>query len=201
MTEASPPRAIDRAQGRFRSVITDLEMKHPPAAPVPSPPRPGISVERWHRPARDEYLALFRRIGDPWLWFGRLEQSAAELDRLLASPDHEIWRLRDGATEAGLCELDRSVVGEVEIAYFGLIPEAIGRGLAGYFLRTMLQRAWGEGVERVWLHTCTEDHPAALDFYCHLGFRVCGKRAAWVPDPRLRGLLPRNAGPHVPIPE
>ena len=201
MTGDRHSRTLDREHGRFRSVITDLEMRSPPSAPVPAPPHPGVTVERWMHPRRGDYLALFRRIGDPWLWFARLEQPPAELDALLADEAHETWRLLEDGVVAGLCELDRSTPGEVEIAYFGLVPNAIGRGLAGYFLRSMLDRAWTHGIDRVWLHTCTEDHPSALEFYRHVGFRVCGERVEWVHDPRLRGLLPRHAAPHVPIPE
>ena len=194
MTETPNTRELDREHGCFRSVITDLEMHSAPGERVVAPPHPDVTIERWAQPSRGEYLALFRRIGDPWLWYGRLEQAPSRIDALLADPAHEVWRLRDGGAVAGLCELDRSVAGEVEIAYFGLVPEAIGRGLAGFFLRSMVARAWQDGVERVWLHTCTEDHPGALDFYRHIGFRVRGRRTEWIRDPRLRGLLPRDAG-------
>jgi GNAT superfamily N-acetyltransferase len=193
-------RRLDRARGRFRSVVTDLEMRSPPVAAGP-PPRPGLRVERWHQPPREDYLALFRRVGEPWLWFGRLLLSRARLAALLASQAHEVWRLIDGDEAIGLCELDCTVPGEIRIAYFGLVPERIGGGLGGFFMRRMLGEAWRRGVQRVWLHTCTEDHPRALDFYRHMGFLVIGHQAEWVRDPRLRGLLPRAAGPHVELPE
>lgn len=194
-------RTIDRRNGRFRSTVTDLEMRAPPGRPAPAPPRPRVRVERWEQPDVDAYLRLFRRVGDRWLWFGRLAQGRDAVAALLRSPQHAVWRLWADAAAAGLCELDRSRPGEVEIAYFGLVPDCIGAGLGGYFMRAMLAEAWRGDVRRVWLHTCTEDHPGALDYYRHMGFRPCGQRTEWVHDPRLRGLVPRTAGPHVPIPE
>lgn len=194
-------RPIDRASGSFRSVVTFLEMRTPPAGSPPAPPRADVAVARWQRPPIDDYLALFHRIGDPWLWYGRLIQPRAEIERLLAASDYEVWRLWDGGEVAGLGELDRSRPGEVKLEYFGLVPAWIGAGLGGFFLRTLLHEAWRGEVERVWLHTCSEDHPSAVAVYRRVGFEPYDRRVEWVPDPRLLGLLPRDAGPHVPLAE
>lgn len=201
MRDVPEENAIDRANGRFRSVVTWLEMRVPPASARPEPPRPGVTTVRWDRPPLDEYLDLFHRVGDPWLWHGRLALSRARIERLLGSPDYEVWRLWTGDTVAGLGEFDRSLAGEVKIEYFGLVPEWIGTGLGGYFLRTLVHEAWRDDVERVWLHTCTEDHPSAVDVYQRVGFEPYDSRVEWVRDPRLCGLLPRHAGPHVPLAE
>ena len=197
----APARTMDCARGCFRSVVTDLEMTAPPEFSPLSPPAPGVTVQPWAEPPVDDYLALFRQVGDPWLWYGRLRASRADIADLLQHPGHEVWRLWHGPSVAGLCELDRRLPGETEIAYFGLVPDFIGRGLGGYFLRTMLAEAWRGEVRRVWLHTCTEDHPDALTVYQRIGFRPYQSREEWVRDPRLDGLLPRHAGPHVEIPE
>jgi len=201
MSETRRDEDIDRAGGRYRSVITYLEMLAPPGAPPPAPPRDNVQLARWSRPDLDDYLALYRRVGERWLWYGRLRATRDETERLLHSDAHEVWRLRVGADVAGLCELDRSRAREVEFAYFGLVPEYIGAGLGGFFLRSMVHEAWSDDVQRVWLHTCTEDHPDALAVYQRVGFVPWAEETEWVHDPRLRGLLPRTAGPHVPIPE
>lgn len=201
MTAARAERDIDREGGRYRSVVTYLEMLEPPAGPPPAPPRDDVRPERWHEPGLDDYLALFHRVGDRWLWYGRLTAEPEDILRLIRSPAHELWRLWTDAGVAGLCELDRSRPGEVELAYFGLVPECIGSGLGGFFLRAMLHEAWRADVRRVWLHTCTEDHPHALAVYRRVGLRPYHEEVEWVPDPRLRGLVPRDAGPHVPIAE
>ena len=201
MSDTTERRLLDRKRGRFRSTVTDLEMRVPPQGPAPAPPRAGVRVARWDRPDPGAYLDLFRRIGQSWLWHGRLVQDAADLAAMLRSPELEVWRLWVDDDVAGLCELDRSRPGEVLIAYFGLAPEYIGSGLGGFLMRSMLRDAWRGDVRRVWLHTCTEDHPGALRFYQHMGFVIRGRRTEWVRDPRLQGLLPREAAPQVPIPE
>lgn len=198
---ARPEEWIDRRHGRLLSVVSHLESWTPPSGPPPTPPQPDARVERWLTPDIDEYLRLFRRIGDPWLWYARLVGGHEGVERRIRADSYEIWRLRVGGVDQGLCEFDRACPGEVEIIYCGLVPECIGRGLGGFLLRSVLHEAWTEDVRRVWLHTCTEDHPDALDFYRHLGFRVFTKEAEWVPDPRLCGLLPRDAGAHVPLAE
>lgn len=201
MREDTDTRSIDRASGMYRSVVTYLEMRTPPAHAAPRPPRPDVTASRWERPRVDDYLELFHRIGDPWLWHGRLLQSRADIERLLRAPHYELWRLCAGNDVAGLGELNRSRAGEVKVEYFGLVPDWIGTGLGGYFLRTLVHEAWRGDVERVWLHTCTEDHPSAVDVYRRVGFEPYDQEVEWVRDPRLRGLLPRNAGPHVPLAE
>ena len=83
----------------------------------------------------------------------------------------EVFVLQVRGVPAGYIELDRRVEGEVEIAYFGLIPEYIGRGFGAFLLDWGLGRAWSYGPRRVWLHTCNLDHPRALDVYRRRGAR------------------------------
>lgn len=195
-------RALDRDRGAYQSVITYLAMDQPPRAPVGPPPSEDVVIEAWSDVSVHTYLTLFHRIGDPWLWYGRLQLSRKSIEALLRGPDYHVWRLRAAGEVVGLCELDRSRPGAVEIGYFGLVPAAAGRGLGSHFLRAMVAEAWrGKDVAQVWLHTCSEDDPRALMLYQRVGFRILRRETEWVHDPRLRGLLPRTAGAHVPIPE
>lgn len=193
-------RELDRDGGRYLSRVTHLEMDACPAGDEPDAPA-GTLIETWHAPAVDAYLALFRRVGEPWLWYGRLRQSRESIAAHLRAPTTELYRLWVDEVLAGFVELDRSTPDETEIAYFGLVPGYPGRGLGGYLLRVAVQRAWRGDIRRVWLHTCSEDHPDALAIYQHVGFRPFAVETQWVRDPRLAGLLPRSAAPHVPIPE
>jgi GNAT superfamily N-acetyltransferase len=72
---------------------------------------------------------------------------------------------------AGYFELRQHQDRSVEIAYFGLLPAFIGRGWGKYLLTRAVESAWQLGTDRVWLHTCTLDHPAALSNYLKRGFR------------------------------
>jgi hypothetical protein len=62
-----------------------------------------------------------------------------------------------------------------------------------------LAGAFRPGIGRVWLHTCTFDHPAAVRFYLRSGFRGWKFAIEVSDDPRLTGALPASAAPHVPL--
>lgn len=190
-------RRYDVKAPRYQSLVVDLEHR---GVPTPVPALPGdLWIRRWHRPASADYLALFHAVGDPWLWFGRLTLDANALAALLADDAYQIHRLYQDRRVIGLLELDRRADGDVEIGYFGLVPAATGAGLGAAFLAHGLALAWQGTVSRVWLHTCSEDHPAALRTYLRAGFEPVAVRVEWVEDPRCSGLLPRHAGPHVPL--
>jgi ribosomal protein S18 acetylase RimI-like enzyme len=183
---------------RLGTVVTYLEMRQRPAPPEPV--RSALKLVRWDTVDRERYLDLFRRVGSPWLWCGRLLIPLAELDKVLADPHTEIYAAtrRDGSA-VGMLELDFSVPGETEIYYFGLTADMTGRGHGGWLMAHALRLAWRPDTTRVWLHTCTHDHPAALRFYQRQGFKVYARALESIPDPRVLGLLPRDAGPHIPL--
>ncbi len=91
---------------------------------------------------------------------------------------------------AGFAELDRRAEPDIELAYFGLVPEFIGRGLSNYLLSAALDIAWSHEPKRVWVHTNTLDHPRALALYQRLGFQPYKQERKTIPDPRIAGLIP-----------
>jgi len=187
----------DLPPGKIANVVTYLEMI---AAPdLPRAVRPDLMVRRLVSPDLDWYRALYRRIGEPWLWFSRAVMPDERLRRRLADPVTEIYLLERDGTALGFAELSRAVASEVEVAMFGVVPEATGTGVARFLLEVTLDRAWTADVCRVWLHTCTFDHPAALRFYQARGFRPYKLAIEVADDPRLTGHLPETAGPHVPL--
>jgi GNAT superfamily N-acetyltransferase len=98
-----------------------------------------------------------------------------------------------------LLEFDRRNFPDIELSFFGVTQELIGKGAGRTLLTHCLPLAWERKPQRVWLHTCTSDHPAALGFYMKFGF-VPYKRAVEIDDdPRVTGEIPRSAAPHVPI--
>jgi len=159
---------------------TYLEMtKRPRTEPVALPP--GCAVERWRNPGAAAYRELFAAVGGPWGWSGRLLMSEKECRGVIRARTTEIHRLRSGGEVAGFVELDRSVPGQAEIAYFGLLPGFIGRGLGGFLLSWAIHRAWRAETERVWLHTCQYDHAQALGVYLKAGFSVYAERLEMQP--------------------
>lgn len=188
----------DLAPGKLANVVTCLEMlEAPPRRPDP----PGIAVGLVQVPAPDPrwYRELFARIGGPYLWFSRLALDDAELATILHDPRVEVYAVRGDGEDIGFLELDFRTEGQCWLAYFGLVESAVGKGVGRWLMNRALERAWSQPIERVWVHTCTLDHPNALAFYIRSGFRPYKRQVEVYDDPRLVGLLPRTAAPHVPL--
>ena len=188
----------DLPPGKLADVVTYLERTEPPSgAPVPLPA--GLAVKRLEAPAPDWYRTLFRRIGEDWLWTSVLVMSEAALAARLADPATEILVIEKAGATIGLAELDRHEPRSVEIVLFGVVPQATGTGAAHLLMDAALRRAFAPGVERVWLHTCTFDHPRAVPFYRRAGFVPFRFAIEVMDDPRLTGHLPESAAPHVAL--
>ena len=186
------------APGQLAAIVTSLEMTERPAPAPPS--RAPLRLERWMNVDLERYRALFRAVGEPWLWFSRLALDDATLAAIVRSPDVQVHAVtRYDGTPVGLLELDFRESGQTELAFFGLIPEMTGRGLGNWLMAHAIRLAWTPDTRRVWVHTCTLDSPAALGFYQRHGFRPFARAIETFADPRLIGLLPRDAAPHVPL--
>ena len=188
---------VDVPRGRLAAVVTYLEMT---SAPMLPPQRADAwPVVRVMSPNLDRYRTLYRAVGEEWLWFGRLRMPDEELMALLHNPALEIYTLRVDGVDKGLMELDRRVLPDIEIAYFGVTPDMIGRGAGSQLMRHALEQAWSHHPRRVHLHTCSLDHPNALKFYMKWGFRPWKRAVEVAPDPRLTGDAPPWAAPHIPL--
>jgi GNAT superfamily N-acetyltransferase len=184
--------------GKLANMVTCLQMfSRPPARP--QPPDSGWRVERWSSPPPSEYRDLYRRVGQDWLWVSRLFMPDDELDQILKNPLVEVYVLTDGERRLGLLELDFREEGECEIAFFGVVAEAIGNGSGRLMMNAAIENAWARPIGRFWVHTCNFDHPAALAFYRRSGFTPYAFMVEICDDPRLDGRMPRDIAPHVPM--
>jgi GNAT superfamily N-acetyltransferase len=185
------------ANDHLATIVTALEMRERPR-PRPMPPSP-FRLVHWPAPNSDKYRALFRRVGGPWLWFSRLVMEEARLRTILEDPQVVVHAVVDRAgVEVGMLELDFRADATCELSYFGLVPEIAGKGHGGWLMAQALTLAWRKEVTRVWVHTCTLDHPAALGFYRRHGFVPYQRTIETFPDPRILGVLPPEAGSHIP---
>lgn len=114
--------------------------------------------------------ALYRAVGRVYNWRDRDAWTEAQLASYLARPEVAVHVMREEGNPAGYFELMRHEDGSVEIVLFGLVPAAQGRGLGKWLLARAVDEAWAMGANRVWLHTCTLDSPAALPNYQARGF-------------------------------
>jgi GNAT superfamily N-acetyltransferase len=184
--------------GRLATVVTCLEMLAPP--PGASLVQAGTLVlEHWQSPTNEDYRAVFRAVGENWMWVSRLTMADDELAAILGDPRVEVYVLRDGDERIGLLELDFRQEGECELGYFGLVEGAIGKGAGRFLMSHAIDKAWSKPIRRFWVHTCHFDSPAALPFYQRSGFRPFQLMVEVIDDPRLDGVMPRTASPHIPL--
>ena len=169
---------------RIAVEVTFLRMDRRPRGPAPALPA-GVTVARLTpRATLAEYRRLYDTVGQDYVWWLRRTLSDAELDEVLADRRISVHVAREGATDLGFYELDRRHWPSINLAYFGLMPGAIGRGLGYALLHHAIGAAWDEGCAALTVNTCTADHPRALPNYERAGFRrLRTVREEWpVPD-------------------
>jgi GNAT superfamily N-acetyltransferase len=150
--------------------VTYMELRESPAPPIE---RRGVERIARERLSLTEYLTLYRNVGEPLRWDQRLRMPEAELGALLDGGLLSIYVLRNLQDHAlGFCEFDLSAFPEIELKNFGLIPAAQGGGLGPWLLTMALREVWRSGPKRIWLHTDSWDHPAAIRVYERAGFRA-----------------------------
>ena len=134
-------------------------------------PRADLEFLRVEPPNPDTNRIYYRDVGRLWHWTDRLPWTPEQWRAYVERPELETWIARVNGVAAGYAELELQDHRNVEIAYFGLLPAFVGQGHGGHFLTETIERAWALGADRVWVHTCTLDHPAALANYLARGFR------------------------------
>ena len=187
----------DIPAGKIAAVVTHLEMTARPA--LRRDPAGAWTLRRVEMPPLDWFRDLYRRVGEEWLWISKIRMPDAELAAIIQSPLMEIYALAHEGRDEGLLELDFREPGQCEFVSFGLTEKLVGIGAGRWLMNRALELAWSRPVDRVWLHTCTLDHPAALAFYQRSGFRPFRRQVEVVTDPRLDGTVPRDVARHVPV--
>jgi GNAT superfamily N-acetyltransferase len=152
--------------------ITHLEMTDRSQLRPAKLPDAAVHLVRVEIPCPELNRFLYTAVGAGWTWYSRLPWSRARWLAYLDRPEVETWVAYVSGTPAGYFELERQDGASVEIAYFGLLPSFVGKGLGGHLLTAAVLRAWEMGAKRVWLHTCDLDHPRALANYQARGFTV-----------------------------
>ena len=150
---------------------TYLEMRTPSELNPARIDDPSIRIERQNDCSVELFRFLYREVGKNYFWTDRLFWTDEQIKAYLAQPEVSLWLMTYADETAGYFELKRDAEGSTEIAYFGLMPQSIGRGLGKHLLTCAVQQAWADDAQRVWLHTCTDDDPAALPNYLKRGFK------------------------------
>lgn len=155
---------------RVPTVVTFLEMAARPAMPPPPQPAGKIAILRAEKPPVHFYRYLYDAIGRTYYWVDRKKLDDLALEAVLKNPAVHLYVLYAEGCPAGMAELDFRTKEVGQLAYFGLTPEYIGRGLSHYFLYQSVLNAWIEPIKTLKVNTCTLDHPRALPLYQRVGF-------------------------------
>jgi GNAT superfamily N-acetyltransferase len=174
---------IDGPRTRIAVNVTFLRMEQRPDGVAPALPH-GFSLVRVAAPSVAFYRYLYATVGGPYCWWLRRVASDREIGELMASPSIAVHVLYHGGEPAGFYELDARLGLDVNLAYFGLMPHMVGKGLGDAFLRAAIDSAWARQPTAVRVNTCTADHPRALPAYLRAGFRPMRTvREVWdIPD-------------------
>lgn len=149
-----------------------LEMLEPGQLKFAPPGDYPLRIEQAKLPSPEFSRFLYTSVGGNWYWLNRLNWSYRQWLDYLDRPEVETWVAYIEGTPAGYIELEAQPDDQVEIAYFGLLPQFIGKRLGGHLLSVGVQRAWAMGAKRVWVHTCNLDGERALANYQARGFQL-----------------------------
>ena len=161
--------------------VTYLEMRSDPRNHTPAP-ADHIALLRAVEPPVSFYRYLYDAVGRQHVWVDRKRMSDDDLRSVIHDPGVEVYVLYRNGWPAGYSELDFRKFPEVELAYMGLTPEAVGQGLGKFLLTRSIAIAWAREPERVIVQTCTLDHPAALPLYQKSGFVAYARKHATIQD-------------------
>jgi GNAT superfamily N-acetyltransferase len=151
--------------------IRYLEMTSRDQVRPPSRPASDLKFVRAEVPLPEFNRFFYVTVGRDWFWIDRLSWSRQRWTQWLDRPELQTFAAYVRGTPAGYFELEQQPEGNVEVAYLGLVPQFIGHRVGGHLVAEAATRAWDTGARRVWLHTCSLDHPQALANYLARGFK------------------------------
>ncbi|HLN52309.1 MAG TPA: GNAT family N-acetyltransferase [Lentimicrobium sp.] len=155
-----------------RMLSEGLPKELEPEGLLPEGPLPeGFKFSHW-KPSTEEYLEMYKAVGGGYNWVDRILMPELKLKEILQSIHTELLLLSYNGDPAGFAECSHAVEGETELVYFGLTEKYTGRKAGFPFLMKVIRECWKYPINRLWLHTCDLDHPAALPMYQKAGFVV-----------------------------
>jgi GNAT superfamily N-acetyltransferase len=131
----------------------------------------GLRIEQVLECPVSFFRYLYREVGRQYHWVDRLNWTDEQVRHYLRQSSVSLWLLSYRGSPAGYFELRQHDDKSVEIVYLGLLEEFQGRGFGKHLLTLAIEQGWQLGANRLWVHTCTLDHSAALPNYIKRGFK------------------------------
>ena len=164
---------LQKAGSEVDYVVTYLEMEACPTYDWPHLPLgSSAALLKAEKPPVWWFLTLYDAVGRDYAWEDIHEWEHQALTDWLQADKMALYTLLEHGWPQGFFLLEDHGEGVIDLAYFGMVPEAIGKGLGGWLLKTAVLTAWDrEGVSKLTVNTCTLDHPRALALYQKVGFK------------------------------
>lgn len=160
---------------KLKARITHLEMTTQSVAAIAVPTKPPIALLKTKNMPAHFYRYLYEQVGKDHHWYLRRVMNDDELIEIIHSTETHLHVLYVNGCPAGFFELStQNAPTNVELVYFGLLPEFQGMSLGKWFLHSAIQNGWQLGAQKLTVHTNTLDHPAALTLYQKMGFSPVG---------------------------
>ncbi len=165
---------------RIPTTVTFLEMTARPTMPPPPQPPGKNAMLLAEDPPIHFYRYLYDAVGRGHYWVERHKLEDEALTAYLTDPQVQLYVLYVDGCPAGMSELDLRNPSMALLAYFGLIPDYIGRRLGHYFLYQTVLNAWASPIDVLRVNTCTLDHPRALPLYQRVGFTAYAREERYI---------------------
>lgn len=165
---------------RIPTTVTFLDMTARPEMPSPPQPHGKVAILRAEHPPVHFYRYLYDTIGEDYYWVDRKKMDDATLAAYLAEDAVHLYVLYVEGCPAGMAELDFRNPAAAQLAYFGLLPDYVGRHLGHYFLFQSVLNAWTQPIKLLRVNTCTLDHPRALPLYQRVGFSPYSREERYI---------------------
>ena len=154
-------------------VVSYLEMVVPPFFGWPSEPSGNILILEANNPPVRYFFSLYEAVGANYEWTDKLRCPIKDVNDFLLDPNVKLFTFLKNGWSAGFFVLDKRKQNICDLAYFGLVPEAIGHGYGEYLLKFAIKQSWAaEDINLLTVNTNTLDHPNALPLYKKMGFKV-----------------------------
>jgi ribosomal protein S18 acetylase RimI-like enzyme len=132
-----------------------------------------LEVVLEEKPTPDLCKFFYKEVGKEFFWRDRLKWNDQDWLDYINNVFFKLYILKYNNKLAGYYELlyDPRTF-SMEIPYFGIFKEFYGKGIGGYLLTDAILNSFKQKVDKVWVHTCTLDHPNALKNYLARGMTV-----------------------------
>ena len=161
---------------QLRAVVTHLEMLPPYRLSPSFDMEPGYSFSHIENVAIADYRQIYNEIGMDWHWVNRRHMSDGDLSAIIHKPTTEVFFLKQNNRIIGFTEFNLAPFPDVEIVFVGLVSEFIGHGLGKAILSAGLDYLYSKNPQRIYIQTCSLDHPNAISMYQRFGFKAFSRQ-------------------------